>query len=206
MQSVFPSEANRASFYGGYLQGKDYWKKIIKADKNDPMEFVAKDDLPDNVLLVKIPKYGHMKLRIDANQFLVVKFPGLKDSNDKAFFNSESEHELQLLGWTDPAEEDNGKSYYQYAVFWVDGELDGFSLPYWYSASKSCEGSAQTKDKCNLGKFTISIGEKAEAAGFLRNLLAMPFFLLGGFIVEIFSRGTFWGWFGIDRCLFSACN
>ena len=28
----------------------------------------------------------------------------------------------------------------------------------------------------------------------------------GGFLVEIFSPGTFWGWFGVDRCLFSSCN
>ena len=42
--------------------------KVIKADKNDPMEFVAvPDQMPDNVLLVNILKYGHMRQRIDAN-------------------------------------------------------------------------------------------------------------------------------------------
>ena len=88
LRSYLPDKYSRASFYGGYIQGRQYKPTIVEAEEGNPMQYVAvPNQIPDKVMLIRADgSYAYGDFRVPPDSFAVIKFPGLKDANDEAFF------------------------------------------------------------------------------------------------------------------------
>ena len=94
-----------------------YWKAVIQSEE-DPMEFVSvPDSPPDYVLLVNIPEYSKDEVMAQKDSYVILKFPGLADENDKPLLGA-TDYKLELdhIGTTDPALDEDGETYVSYAL------------------------------------------------------------------------------------------
>ena len=148
---------NRGSYYGGYIQGELYWKAVIQSEE-DPMEFVGvPDSPPDYVLLVNIPVYKTGDVKAKKDSYVILKLPGLADENDKPLLNSTSKLELDHIGTTDPALDEDGETYVSYALLKTNEAVNKETVTYWYSSANSCAG-ALTQPNCQHGLIHIKVG------------------------------------------------